>query len=93
MIEASVYGTEGAVMLRNVNGSFYDFAAEHCVGTRREILAEPPDPWGGRAIVEWAERVAGGARFDPAAERFVAAAATIDAIHGRRSGAGLAAVA
>jgi predicted dehydrogenase len=93
VIEASVYGTEGAVMLRNVNGSFYDFVTEHCVGTRREILAEPPDPWGGRAIVEWAERVAGGARFDPAAERFVAAAAIIDAIYGRRSGARFAAVA
>ena len=85
VIEASVYGTEGAVMLRNVNGSFYDFVAEHCVGTRREILAEPPDPWGGRAIVEWAERVAAGARFDPAAERFTAAAEAIDAIYGRRS--------
>jgi hypothetical protein len=72
-------------MLRNVNGSFYDFVTEHCVGTRREILAEPPDPWGGRAIVEWAERVAAGARFDPAAERFVAAAEAIDAIYGRRS--------
>ncbi|HEY7613845.1 MAG TPA: hypothetical protein VH764_12670 [Gemmatimonadales bacterium] len=50
VIEASVYRTEGAVMLRNVNGSFYDFVAEHCVVTRREILAEPPDAWGGRTI-------------------------------------------
>jgi predicted dehydrogenase len=87
VIEASVYGTEGAVMLRNVNGSFYDFVAEHCVGTRREILAEPPDPWGGRAIVEWATRVASGARFDPAAERYVTTAEAIDAIYGRRSSA------
>jgi predicted dehydrogenase len=85
VIEASVYGTDGAVMLRNVNGSFYDFVAEHCVGTRREVLAEPPDAWGGRAIVEWATRVASGARFDPAAERFVLAAEVIDAIYGRRS--------
>jgi hypothetical protein len=37
-------------MLRNVNDSFYDFVAEHCVVTRREILAEPPDAWGGRTI-------------------------------------------
>ena len=85
VIEASVYGTEGAVMLRNVNGSFYDFVAEHCVGTRREILAEPPEPWGGRAIVEWASRVASGAGFDPAAERLVVAAEAIDGIYGRRS--------
>jgi predicted dehydrogenase len=87
VIEATVYGTEGAVVLRNVNGSFYDFVAEHCVGTRREILAEPPDAWGGRAIVEWATQVASGARFDPAAERFIAAAEVIDAVYGRRSSA------
>ncbi len=85
VIEASVYGTEGAVMLRNVNGSFYDFVAEHCIGTRREILAEPPDAWGGRAIVHWARRVAAGERFDPAAEQFVTTAQAIDAIYGRRS--------
>jgi predicted dehydrogenase len=85
VIEAAVYGTEGAVMLRNVNGSFYDFVAEHCMGTRREILAEPPDPWGGRAIVEWVTRVAAGVGFDPAAERLVATADAIDAIYGRRS--------
>ena len=51
----------------------------------RELLAEPPDAWGGRTIVEWAERVAAGARFDPAADRLVAAAEAIDAIYGRRS--------
>ena len=87
VIEASVYGTEGAVVLRNVNGSFYDFVAEHCVGTRREILAKPPDCWGGRSIVEWATRVAGGARFDPSAERLVTTAEVLDAIYGRRSSA------
>jgi predicted dehydrogenase len=93
VIEASVYGTEGAVMLRNVNGSFYDFVAEHCVGTRREILAEPPDEWGGRAVVEWATRVAAGARFDTAAERYVATAEAIDGIYGRRSSSRHSAVA
>jgi predicted dehydrogenase len=85
VIQASVYGTEGAVMLRNVNGSFYDFVTEHCVGTRREILAEPPDAWGGRAIVEWATRVGAGVGFDPAADRLVATAEAIDAVYGRRS--------
>lgn len=89
VIEACVYGTEGAVLLRNVNGSFYDFVAEHCVGTRREILAEPPDAWGGRSIVEWASRVAAGARYDPCAERLVTTAQVIDAIYGRRSAARL----
>jgi predicted dehydrogenase len=93
VIEAAVYGTEGSVLLKNVNGSFYDFVAEHCVGTRREILAEPPDAWGGRSIVEWASRVANGSGFDPAADRFIATAEAIDAIYGRRSSAQRMAVA
>jgi hypothetical protein len=40
--------------------------------------------------VEWAERVASGARFDPTAERFVAAAEAIDTIYGRRTSSALA---
>jgi predicted dehydrogenase len=83
VIEAAVHGTEGGAFLRNVNGSFYDFVAEHCVGTRRELLAEPPDPWGGRAVVRWAERLAGGARFDPAAWQYLDSARVVDAIYGR----------
>ena len=43
VIEVALHGTEGGAFLRNVHGSFHDFVAEHCVGTRREILAEPPD--------------------------------------------------
>jgi len=93
VIEASVYGTEGAVMLRNVNGSFYDFVAEHCVGTRREIMAAPPDAWGGRSIVEWAARLAEGGRFDPGIQRLVTTAQVIDTIYGRRSSARLPALA
>jgi predicted dehydrogenase len=83
VIEAGVHGTEGGAFLRNVNGSFYDFMAEHCVGTRRELLAEPPDPWGGRAVVWWAERLAAGARFDPAAWHYLDSARVVDAIYGR----------
>jgi predicted dehydrogenase len=83
VIEAAVHGTEGGAFLRNVNGSFYDFVAEHCVGTRRELLADPPDPWGGRAVVWWAERLAAGARFDPAAWHYLDSARVVDAIYGR----------
>jgi predicted dehydrogenase len=83
VIEAAVHGTEGGAFLRNLNGSFYDFVAEHCVGTRRELLAEPPDPWGGRALLWWAERLAAGARFDPAAWRYLDSARVVDAIYGR----------
>ncbi|HZP66321.1 MAG TPA: Gfo/Idh/MocA family oxidoreductase [Rudaea sp.] len=82
-IEASFYGTRGGAALRNVGGSFYDFAIERFDGTRRERVAGPPDAWGGRALVHWAERLAAGERFDPEAGRYVEVARTLDRIYGR----------
>jgi predicted dehydrogenase len=82
VIGASFYGTGGGAALRNVNGSFYDFVAERFHGTARETLATPPDAWGGRAVVDWAERLAGGERFDPEAERLVQVATALDRIYG-----------
>jgi predicted dehydrogenase len=93
VIEVALHGSEGGAFLRNVNGSFYDFVAEHCVGTRREVLACPPDDWGGRAVVDWAERLEAGHRFDPAAWRYLDAARVVDAIYQRSSPAGLEVVA
>ena len=58
VIEASFYGTRGALMLRNVGGSFYEFTVEHCEGTRRRTLAAGPDEWGGRAVNTWARQLA-----------------------------------
>ena len=81
VIEAAFYGTEGGAALRNVDGSFYDFTAEHFHGTARETLALPPDDWGGRAAVDWAERLAAGARFDAASQEYVATARVLDAIY------------
>jgi hypothetical protein len=69
--------------MRNVAGSFYDFVAEAYRGTSRETLVCPPDDWGGRAAVEWAARLAAGERFDPATDRLVDVATTIDRIYGR----------
>jgi predicted dehydrogenase len=85
VIEVALHGTAGGAFLRNVNGSFYDFVAEHCVGTRREVLAGPPDPWGGRAVVGWCERLAEGQRFDPAARRYLDSARVVDAVYRRSS--------
>ena len=62
IIEASFYGTGGGASMRNVNGSFFDLKAERFSRTSREVLAEPPDNWGGRAAVEWAKRLAAGGR-------------------------------
>jgi len=81
VVEASCYGTEGGLAMKNVAGSFYDFIAERYRGTARERLASPPDDWGGRAVLGWAERLAGGAGFDPEAERLVDVAAVLDRIY------------
>jgi predicted dehydrogenase len=83
VIEAAFYGTRGAAILRNVNGSFYEFTVEHCEGTRRRLLAGPPDDWGGRAVCAWARRVAEDAAYDSAAERLIAVSAVVDRIYGR----------
>ncbi|HWI41463.1 MAG TPA: Gfo/Idh/MocA family oxidoreductase [Verrucomicrobiae bacterium] len=83
VIEASVYGTQGGATFRNVDGSFYDFVAERFHGTSRELLAAPPDLWGGRAAVAWAERLSVDRRYDPEAERLVQVAAALDAVYGR----------
>jgi len=78
VIEASVYGTAGGACFKNVEGSFYDFAAERFHGTAREALAAPPDDWGGRAAVAWAEQLTRGGGFDPAADRLVDVAQALE---------------
>lgn len=83
VIGAEFYGTEGGAAFRNLGGSFYDFTAWLFRGTARETLAEPPDGWGGRAAADWARQLAAGARYDPAAESFVATATVLDRIYRR----------
>lgn len=80
VIEASFYGTQAAASLRNVGGSFYDFEARIHRGTDSEILAAPPDEWGGRAAAAWARRLAADPRFDEAAWDLVAVSAVLDRI-------------
>lgn len=86
IISASFYGTQGGAAMKNVDGSFYDFAAERFRGTASEPLVSPPDDWGGRAAADWAMRLAAGERFDPAAEQLVAVAEVLDRIYGRAAG-------
>ncbi|OWO94969.1 oxidoreductase [Rhizobium esperanzae] len=81
-IGADFFGTEGGASFRNVDGSFYDFTAVRMFGTSSETLALPPDDWGGRAAVDWARKLAGGQRYDPACENFIAVAEAIDGIYG-----------
>jgi predicted dehydrogenase len=83
VIGAAFHSVEGGAALRNVDGSFYDFAADRLDGTARRSLATPPDAWGGRAAADWASRLAAGARFDPDTERLVDVARVLDRIYGR----------
>ena len=81
IISAAFHGAAGGATLRNQDGSFYDFTAERHRGTSTQALAMPPDPWGGRAAVEWAAQLAAGGRFDPDARRFVDVARCLDRIY------------
>jgi predicted dehydrogenase len=43
VVEATFYGSEGAVSVYNVDDSFYDFRCVRMRGTSTEVLVEPPD--------------------------------------------------
>jgi predicted dehydrogenase len=81
-IGLTVHGSRGGAALRNLDGSFYDFTVERFRGTAREVLAQPPDAWGGRAIVDWTRRLVEGEGFDPASGHLVQVAALLDGIYG-----------
>jgi predicted dehydrogenase len=78
VLEATFRGRDGAVSLRNVGGSFYDFAVDLRRGTATHAIVAPPDDWGGRAAVGWARRLRAGAGFDPAVRRLVDVADVVD---------------
>ena len=79
--ECTAYGTDGAVSVRNVGGSFYDFRAELWRGTSAGALVEPPDDWGGRAIGSWAGRLASDRGYDPAADELELLARVLDDVY------------
>ena len=85
VITASFYGTKGGASFRNIDGSFYDFRVERFHGTQRETLVEPPDDWGGRALLAWAEKLKNNRAFDVEAHHFVQVAEVLDLIYGYRS--------
>jgi predicted dehydrogenase len=81
IIEATVLGTEGGALWRNVAGSFYDFELFACRGDRREVLASGPDEWGSRALHAWVQRLAVDRSFDSQALGIARSADLIDAIY------------
>lgn len=85
IISANFHGTDGGAAMRNLNGSFYDFAAERYKGTRTDLLVEPPDDWGGRAAAAWAIHLARDNSYDPSCEGLINSAEVIDAIYAAAS--------
>lgn len=82
VIDAAVYGTNGAVRLHNRNGSFSDLVVEHHEGNRRRILETPDQRWGARELARWVHALARGARYDAAAAaQFFATARVLDRIN------------
>ncbi|HYO77999.1 MAG TPA: gfo/Idh/MocA family oxidoreductase, partial [Thermoanaerobaculia bacterium] len=75
------YGSHGAAAFHNVNGSFYDFVAEHYQKTEATRLTEPGDAWGGRAAIDFAQRLAVSNEFDPSIEHVVEVAEALDSIY------------
>jgi len=48
-----------------------------------QAIAQPPDEWGGRALIAWAAQLGMSPRFDAEIEQLVAVARLIDRIYGR----------
>jgi len=83
VIEASFYGTNGGVSLKNVNGSFYDFVGLQYKGTKTEVLTSDPDDWGGKALLDWVKKLAVSPDYDPASAQYPESARVVDLIYGR----------
>ncbi len=83
VIEASFYGTNGGVALKNVNGSFLDFVGLRYWKTKTEILTEPPDEWSGRALCKWVEDISSDSSFSSEAEQYLKSAEIVDRIYDR----------
>jgi predicted dehydrogenase len=85
VIEVSIYGTNGGVSFKNVNGSFYDFSTERFHGTSREVISSPGDSWGGKAAIDWVEQLANtGNKFNAEAFQYLKAAEILDRIYKRK---------
>lgn len=83
VIRAATFGTGGGAEFRNVDGSFYDFELARFNGRSGEVVTRESRDWLGRAILDWASRLAAGSHYDPEIERSVAVSEVVDAVYGR----------
>jgi hypothetical protein len=81
----SFFGTKGGVALKNVAGSFYDFVGQRYWGTKTEIVAAPLDAWGGKALVDWIQKLSVSSGFNNQGEQYLKSAEVLDKIYGQIS--------
>lgn len=81
VIEATFYGTKGGVSFKNVDGSFYDFQAQRYHGTSSRVISRPPDNWGGKAVIDWAQKLGRQEGFSPDSENFISVAQVLDRVY------------
>ena len=81
VIELCFHGTRGSLCLENINGSYFDFRVEQYTGRSREMIAGPPDEWGGRAICSWAQTLAQRNTYDEEASQLERVANVLDVIY------------
>ena len=81
VIRLAAYGTGGGAELRNVGGSFYDFELARFAGRTGQVVERESRDWLGKAILDWAERLGQGQRFDPDVERSVRVSEVVDAVY------------
>jgi predicted dehydrogenase len=81
VISAEFHGTAGSLRMRNENGSFYDFVVERLRRTSTEVIARPPDAWGGRAAIGWARALARSRAYDPSVETTLEVSSILDRIY------------
>lgn len=81
VISITFYGSHGALSVKNTNGSFYNFTAERFRGTKKELLYDANDDWGGKAIIDWAQRLCCNNLFDNSVIKIKNVANIIDMIY------------
>jgi predicted dehydrogenase len=81
VIRVDLQGTEGGATFSNIAGSFYDFEARRHRSTATELLAGPPEDWGGKAAIAWVRQLLENPAYDAEADRFLLVAQVLDRIY------------
>jgi predicted dehydrogenase len=82
VIKFAFHGTEGGAVVRNVDGSFFDFCAHRFRGAESELIAAPADDdWQSGAIRQWVRDLQARPTFNAQVESQLAVAETLDAIY------------